>query len=114
MKVLLLSQKPRRAHGSQTRFLSRQPANQQSATRRKVKAAKQDNETPQREWRVASTVESLDAPHVILGDVPLACVGGVGMHQSLRVSGVPQAEGVTDLMCRYLDQVVQPHPCRVT
>ncbi len=60
------------------------------------------------------TVEPLDAPDVILGDVPLPGVRGVGMHQSLRISGVPQAESVTDLMSRHLDQVVQPHPCRVT
>lgn len=64
--------------------------------------------------RPGRTVESLDAPHVVLGDVPLTGVGSVGMHQSLRVSGVPQAEGVTDLMSRHLDQVVEPHPCRVT
>lgn len=60
------------------------------------------------------TVESLDAPHVVLGDVPLTGVGSVGMHQSLRISRVPQAEGVTDLVSRHLDQVVEPHPCGVT
>lgn len=58
------------------------------------------------------TVESLDAPHVVLGDVPLSGVGGVGMHQSLRVSGVPQTQSVADLVCRHLDQVVQPDSCR--
>lgn len=64
--------------------------------------------------RSGRTVESLDAPHIVLGDVPLTGVGGVGMHQSLRVSGVPQAEGMADLVSRHLDQVVEPHPCRVT
>lgn len=58
------------------------------------------------------TVESLDAPHVVLGDVPLSGVGGIGMHQSLRVSGVPQTQSVADLVCRHLDQVVQPDSCR--
>lgn len=33
MKVFLRSQKPSRAHGSQTRFLSRQPAERQTASR---------------------------------------------------------------------------------
>lgn len=60
------------------------------------------------------TVQPLDAPDVVPGDVPLSRVGGVGMHQSLGVSGVPQAEGVADLMGRHLDQVVEPHPCSHT
>lgn len=62
--------------------------------------------------RCVLTVQSLDAPHVVLAHVPLARVGGVGVHQGLRVSGVPQAEGVADLMSCYLDQVVQPDTCR--
>lgn len=112
MKVFLRSQKPRRAHGSQTRFLSRQPANKQSVTHSALEEVKRRNESKCciQNW----TVESLDAPHVVLGDVPLSGVGGVRMHQSLRVSGVPQAESVTDLMSRHLDQVVEPHACRVT
>ena len=60
------------------------------------------------------TIEPLDAPDVILSNVPLSGVGGVGMHQGLRVSGVPQAQSMADLMSRHLDQVVQPNSCKIT
>jgi len=56
-----------------------------------------------------STVESLDAPHVVLGNGSLAGEGGVGVHQRPRVAGVPQAKSMTDLMSCYLNQVIQPH-----
>lgn len=60
------------------------------------------------------TIETLDAPDIILSDVPLSSVGSVWMHESLWVSGVPQTQGVANLMSCHLDQVVQPDTCRRT
>lgn len=48
-------------------------------------------------------------PDVVLSNVPLARVGGIGVHQGLGVTGVPQPQGVPDLMSRHLYQVIQPH-----
>lgn len=56
------------------------------------------------------TIESLDPPHIILSNVSLSGVRGVGMHQSLWVPGVPQTQSVTNLMSSHLDQVIQPDP----
>lgn len=76
MKVLLRSQKPRRAQGSHTRFLSRQPRSR--GQRSEVRGQSQGSQRTER-WDVG-TIEPLDAPDVILADVPLASVGGVGVH----------------------------------
>lgn len=58
---------------------------------------------------VLAAIEALDTPDVILRNAALSRVCGVGVHQCLGISGVPQTQGVANLMGSDLDQVIQPH-----
>lgn len=57
------------------------------------------------------TVESVQAPHLVLCDELAPRQSCVQVHDGLRVQGVHEAQDVADLVSRYVDQVCQPHPC---
>lgn len=61
--------------------------------------------------KTKQTIESVEAPNLILCNSLPACQCSVQVHQGLRILGMHETKGMSNLMSCHMDQICEPHPC---